>query len=109
MKENDMALETFPYDTADSLKDAASIFFYLEAELEENEMPYTSRALKTVVRARGGAEVVAGDTGLPVDIIQRATREAEGDRSTVVKVMEAYRQRMSSDSQEHERQPMLSA
>jgi probable addiction module antidote protein len=94
-----MALETYPYDTADYLTDAESIFFYLEAELEENEMPYLARALTTVARARGGMDIVATDTGLAVDLLERAAQEVgAGDRDALIKVMEAYRKRMSSDS-----------
>jgi probable addiction module antidote protein len=95
-----MALETFPYDTAEYLKDAESISLYLEAELEENEMPYLARALTTVARARGGMDMVAEETGLTIDLLDRAAQEVgTGDRGTVIKVMEAYRKRVSSDSQ----------
>jgi probable addiction module antidote protein len=95
-----MALETFPYDSAEYLTSAESIYFYLETELEENEMPYLARVLTTVARARGGMDVVAAETGLTVDLLDRAAQEVgAGDRDTVVKVMEAYRKRMASDSQ----------
>jgi probable addiction module antidote protein len=94
-----MALETFPYDTADYLETAQSIFYYLETELEENEMPYLARAIATVARARGGMDVVSAETGIACDVLNRATgEEGAGDRETVAKVMEAYRQRMEADS-----------
>ena len=94
-----LALNTKPYDSADYLKDAESIFYFLEAEVEENEMPYLASALGTVIRARGGVDVIAAETGLSVDVLEFATRtEGNGDHETVVKVMEAYRRRMSSDS-----------
>jgi probable addiction module antidote protein len=94
-----MALETFPYDTADYLDTVDSIFYYLEAELEENEMPYLARAVGTVCRARGGVDVVAGESALTIDVLNQAMLEdGPCDRETVTKLMEAYRQRMESDS-----------
>ncbi len=94
-----MALETFPYDTADYLETDEAIALYLEAELEENEMPYLSRALTTVARARGGMDAVAEDTGISTDLLNRAaSEEGTGDRATMTKVIEAYRGRMKSDS-----------
>jgi probable addiction module antidote protein len=95
-----MALETFPYDTAEYLENERLIYLYLETELEENEMPYLAHAVATVCRARGGVEVVAAQTGLPIDVLNRAADETKSpDRDAVIKSMEAYWQRESSDSQ----------
>jgi probable addiction module antidote protein len=95
-----MALETFPYDTADYLTTPQDVFYFLEAELDENEPPYWPGAIAIVARARGGFEQLAKETALPVEALQRAADESNTpDREALVKVMEAYRSRMSSDSQ----------
>jgi DNA-binding phage protein len=45
-------------------------------------------------------DMVAEETGLTIDLLDRAAQEVgTGDRGTVIKVMEAYRKRVSSDSQ----------
>lgn len=94
-----MALETFPYDTADYLNTPEEVFYFLEAELEENEPPYWPGAIAIVARARGGFEKLAEETALPIEDLQRAAAESNTpDRDALVKVMEAYRRRMSSDS-----------
>jgi probable addiction module antidote protein len=95
-----MALETFPYDTADYLTKPDDIFYFLEAELEENEPHYWPGAVATVARARGGFEQLAAETALPMDELRRAADEScTPDRDALVKLMEAYRKRMSSTSQ----------
>ena len=92
-----MALETFPYDTADYLTTTDDIFLFLEAELEENEPPYWPGAIAIVARARGGFEKLAQETSLPVEYLQRAADEANTpDRDALIKVMEAYRQRVAA-------------
>ena len=94
-----MALETFPYDTADYLTTPDAVFYFLEAELEENEPAFWPGAIATVARARGGFERLAEETALPVEVLQRAADESNPpDRETIAKVMEAFRRRMSSDS-----------
>ena len=95
-----MALETFPYDTADYLNTPQEIFYFLEAELAENEQPYWPGAIAIIARARGGFERLAEETALPIETLQNAASESSTpDRDALVKVMEAYRKRMSSDSQ----------
>jgi probable addiction module antidote protein len=94
-----MALETFPYDTADYLTTPEAVFCFLEAELEENEPSYWPGAIAIIARARGGFERLAEETALPAAALQRAADESNPpDRDALVKVMEAYRRRMSSDS-----------
>ncbi len=94
-----MALETFPYDTADYLTAPDAVFYFLEAELEENEPSFWPSAIATVARARGGFERLAEETSLPTAALQRAADESNPpDRDTLVKVMESFRRRMSSDS-----------
>jgi probable addiction module antidote protein len=94
-----MALETFPYEPADYLTTPEAVFYFLEAELEENEPSYWPGAIAIVARARGGFEPLAEETALPVEELRRAADESNPpDRDALVKVMEAYRRRMSSTS-----------
>ncbi len=94
-----MALETFPYDTADYLTTPEAVFYFLEAELEENEPAFWPGAIAIVARARGGFERMAEETALPIEDLRRATNEANPPgRDAIVMVMEAYRRRMSSAS-----------
>jgi probable addiction module antidote protein len=93
-----MALETFPYDPADYLSTPESIFYFLEAELEENEPPYWPGAIASVARARGGFAQLAEETAVPVEDLRRAADETvTPNRETLTRVMDAYRRRMSSD------------
>jgi probable addiction module antidote protein len=92
-----MALETFPYDAADYLTTPEAIFYFLEAELEEDEPSYWPSAIATVARSRGGVARLAEETALPLEDLQRAIDETvTPDRNALVRVMEAYRRRMTS-------------
>jgi probable addiction module antidote protein len=92
-----MALETFPYDAADYLTTPEAIFYFLEAELEENEPSYWPGAIATVARARGGFPQLAEETALPIEDLQRAADETvTPGRDTLIRVMESYRRRMTS-------------
>ena len=87
-----MALETFEWKITDHLTDPESIFYYLEAELEEAEPPYAARALANVIEVRGGVEKLAAETGVPVPVLQKSAAALEVvDRDTLTKVMEAFR------------------
>jgi probable addiction module antidote protein len=100
MTEVVMALETFPYDSADSLTTPEAIVYFLEAELEENDPSFWSGAIASVAKARGGGEQLAQETAIPVeDLLRAADGTVTPNRETLVKVMEAFRLRMSSDSQ----------
>lgn len=94
-----MGIKTYPWDAAEFLTTPEAISSYLEVVLEDDEMPYRMRALATIARARGGMDIVAAETGISVEILAKAAQEVgSGDRNTVVKVMESYRRRVSSDS-----------
>ena len=94
-----MALETFPYDTAEFIKTPEDVFYYLEAEMEQNEPPYWAGAISIVARARGGFDNLAEETSLPVERLQlAANKSATPDRAMMVAVMEAYRPKDSSAS-----------
>lgn len=103
-----MALETFPYDAADYLTTPEAIFYFLEAELEENEPSYWPGAIATVARARGGFAQLAEETALPIEDLQRAANETvTPGRDTLIRVMEAYHRRMTSH-EETRKSPALS-
>ncbi|MCJ2059749.1 hypothetical protein MKL09_24860 [Methylobacterium sp. J-048] len=50
-----MALETFPYDTAEHLKTPEDIALYIEAVLEDGDPALVADAIEVVARARGTA------------------------------------------------------
>jgi probable addiction module antidote protein len=98
-----MALETFPYDAAEFLTEPHDVFFFLEAELEEDDPAYWPGAVAIVARARGGMDRLAKESGLPVAMLHAAADESSlPDRGVIVKLMEAFRPGTSSD-QAHER------
>jgi probable addiction module antidote protein len=87
-----MKVEVRPYDVAEFLTDREMIFHYLSEEFEASEPPYAARALGAVIRARGGAERLAAETGVPAETLKRAAEaETEVDRETLQKVIEAFR------------------
>jgi probable addiction module antidote protein len=95
-----MALKTSPFDVADYLTDEEEIFHYLDAELETNEPQYLAEALTAVARARGGVASLAAESGVAADSLASANAmDHEAVRELTVRVMEAYRQKTSADSQ----------
>jgi probable addiction module antidote protein len=87
-----MKVEVRPYDVAEFLTDREMIFHYLSEELKASEPPYAARALGAVIRARGGAERLAAETGVPAETLTHAAEaETEIDRETLLKVIEAFR------------------
>ena len=99
-REKTMALKTSPFDVADYLTDEDEIFHYLDAELETDEPQYLAEALSAAVRARGGIDRVAAESGVPVDSLANAgALDHVSVQELTIQVMEGYRLRMSSDSQ----------
>jgi probable addiction module antidote protein len=95
-----MALKTSPFDVADYLIDENEIFHYLDAELETDEPQYLAEALSAAVRARGGIDRVAAESGGTVDSLANAgALDHVSVQELTIQVMEGYRLRMSSDSQ----------
>jgi probable addiction module antidote protein len=87
-----MKVEVRPYDVAEFLTDREMIFHYLSEELEASEPPYAARALGAVIRARGGVERLAAETGVAAETLQHAAEtKTEVDRETLLKVIEAFR------------------
>lgn len=82
-----MALEVADWNIADSLQDAESVFYFLEAVLDgEDDAAYEQHALATVAAVRGGWEALSLETGVAVDELT-----GKVDRKTLVRVMEAFR------------------
>ena len=67
-----MALRTKPWDAADVLTDTESIFYYLEAALEEPTPEHVAGSLATAVRARGGLSSFAQETGVDEALLREA-------------------------------------
>jgi probable addiction module antidote protein len=87
-----MKVEVRPYDVAEFLTDREMIFHYLSEELEASEPPYAARALGAVMRARGGAEQLAAETGVAAETLKHAAEaETEVNRETLLQVIEAFR------------------
>ena len=92
-----MALKTTAFDVADYLTDAEEVFHYLDAELETNEPEFLADALESVARARGGVERLAAETGVPASLLSTAAAmDPAAVRETTVKVMEAFRAKISA-------------
>jgi probable addiction module antidote protein len=86
-----MALETQPFDAADYLSDDESIVFFLDDALQEGDPQEIARSLRTVVRARGGAEKVALESGTPIAQLQHALDAESGDLTSFFIVLRALR------------------
>jgi DNA-binding phage protein len=87
-----MALKTTKWDLADSFREPQDIYRHLNVEFENYEpkgMPYV---LDAVLRARGGATVVAAETGIPESSFRNLeTLDEAAVRNLAVTIMEAYR------------------
>ncbi len=87
-----MALETFPYDAAEFLTERQDVFYFLEAELEEEQPAYWPGAIAIVARARGGFGILAAETGLQeAELTMAATENTETSRALIERLMETYR------------------
>ncbi len=86
-----MALETSPFDPADYLTDTEAIAEYLALSFEEEDPRIISKALNTVARALGGIEMLARDTGIEPEVLERALNEdSNPDIGTVLKIMHRF-------------------
>ena len=72
-----MALETFPYDPAEFLKDDETISAYLTVSLEEDDSSYFVRALGAVARARNRMEALAQELGMPIEALDKLLRDGK--------------------------------
>ena len=72
-----MALETFPFDVADFLKDEGEIVGFLNACVEEapDDAPFLLQALGTAARARGNLSQFARTVGVSREGLYKALSE----------------------------------
>ncbi|WP_267353643.1 MULTISPECIES: addiction module antidote protein [unclassified Methylobacterium] len=90
-----MALETFPYDTAEHLKTPEHIAAYLEAVLEDNDPALLSHALGAAARARGMIQI-AQETGRSREQLYRTLSEKGNPQlDTLMGVLKAIGLRLS--------------
>lgn len=69
-----MAIETFPYDSAELLDTPEATAAYLEAAFETGDAAFIPKALGVAARARGMTQV-AKDAGLSRESLYRALGE----------------------------------
>ena len=90
-----MALETFPYDTAEFLKTKEDVIAYLEAVFEDGDPALITAALGDIARAEGMTEV-ARQSGLTRASLYKAlSAEGHPEFSTVLKVVQALGLKMT--------------
>jgi probable addiction module antidote protein len=91
-----MALETFPWDTAEFLESPEDIAGYLEAVFEDGDPALIAHALGVVSRARGMTQV-AKHAGVTREALYKAlTREGDPRLSTFLGVIKALGMKISA-------------
>jgi probable addiction module antidote protein len=81
--------KTFPYDTAEYLREDADMAAYLEAALEDGDPALVTHALGVIARAKGMSQL-ARDTGLGRESLYKAlSAEGNPEFATVLKVIRA--------------------
>jgi hypothetical protein len=92
-----MALKTTKWDLADSFRDQEDIYDHLRVEFEDYEPRVMTYVLDAILRARGGASVVASETGIPASAFTNlATMDESAIHDLATRLMEAYRPAVSS-------------
>ena len=82
--ENDMGLETFPFDIADELHDDQALAIYLDEALQTGDPAYFAHALGKVAKARGMTKI-AREAGLSRGSLYAAL--SEGGNPTIATLM----------------------
>jgi probable addiction module antidote protein len=81
--------ETYPYDPAEYLRDAADMAAYLEVALEDGDPALVAHVLGVIARAKGMSEL-ARETGLGRESLYKAlSAEGNPEFATVLKVIRA--------------------
>lgn len=81
--------ETYPYDSAQYLRDDADMAAYLEAALEDGDPALVAHVLGVIARAKGMSQL-ARDTGLGRESLYKAlSAEGNPEFATVLKVIRA--------------------
>lgn len=87
--------KTVPYDSAQYLDTRDAINAYMEEALETNDPVFIAKALGTVARARGMAQI-AKKAGLSRESLYKAlSAEGNPEFGTVIRVMQALGLRLS--------------
>jgi probable addiction module antidote protein len=92
-----MALETFPWDTAEFLETPEDIAGYLEAVFEDGDPALITHALGVVARAKGMSQI-ARKAGVTREALYKAL-SADGDPrlSTFLGVIKALGMKVSAN------------
>jgi probable addiction module antidote protein len=86
--------ETYPYDPAEYLRDAADMAAYLEVALEDGDPALVAHVLGVIARAKGMSEL-ARETGLGRESLYKAlSAEGNPEFATVLKVIRALSLRL---------------
>ena len=87
-----MAIQNKPWDAAEVLTDTETIFYFVEASLEEPTPEHVAGSLETAVRARGGIEAFAREAGMEPSSIQQAiSKPGEFTYEVAARVLRALR------------------
>jgi probable addiction module antidote protein len=90
-----MAIETKPWDAAETLNTPADIAAYLDAYLEDGTPEELLRAVNTVARSRGMSEL-ARQTGISREALYRAFSDnGNPTLDTLLRVMKALGVRLA--------------
>jgi probable addiction module antidote protein len=90
-----MAIETKPWDAAETLNTPADIAAYLDAYLEDGTPEELLRAVNTIARSRGMSEL-ARQTGISREALYRAFSEnGNPTLDTLLRVMKALGVRLA--------------
>ena len=93
-----MAIKTTRFDVADYITEPQDVFYHLRTELEDYEPQYLRQMLHSILRARGGVERVAAETGFPSNELNRLdVLDDAAVRLLATKLSEAYRPAASDD------------
>lgn len=95
-----MAITTKKWDVAEYLKTEEDVLAYLDAAMEEGDLPFLYKALGDVARSRGMTEI-ARKTGMSRESLYKALSE-KGNPSlaTVATVLQAMGLRLSIAARE---------
>ena len=90
-----MAIETAPWDAAETLKTPSDIAAYLDAYLEDGTPEELLRAVNTIARSRGMSEL-ARQTGISREALYRAfSDKGNPTLDTLLRVMKALGVRLA--------------
>ena len=93
-----MVLETLDYDPAEFMTQPQDVFYFVQAELEENEPSYWPGTGSIVAKARGGFAQLARESGLTALNFQEAADESTPtSRDILIRIVEAFRPESASD------------